>query len=75
VVDAVEEARASHSPAPGVTAAAAPFRAWRGSRMAVAGWPTRTGGDYRVTGRLAQYARRDYAIFDVGQAANPDYLW
>ena len=39
-------ARASHSPAPGVTATVAPFRAWRNSRLAVAGKPTRTGGDY-----------------------------
>jgi len=39
-------ARASLSPAPGVTATVAPFRAWRGSRLTVAGQPTRTGGDY-----------------------------
>ena len=40
-------ARASCSPAPGFTATVAPFRAWRSSRLTVAGKPTRAGGDYR----------------------------
>ena len=40
-------ARASRFPAPGITATVAPFRAWRSSRLTVAGKPTRTGGDYR----------------------------
>jgi len=35
-------ARASRSPAPGVTATVAPFRAWRSLRLTVAGKPTRT---------------------------------
>src|SRR5579872_3702334 len=39
---ALQEARASDTPAPGCTAAVAPFRAWRGSRLAVAGAPART---------------------------------
>ena len=34
--------RASHTPAPGVAATVAPFRAWRSSRLAVAREPTRT---------------------------------
>jgi len=38
----MEAARASHIPAPGVTVTAAPFRAWRGSRLTVARGPTRT---------------------------------
>jgi len=38
----MEVARASHAPAPGITATAAPFRAWRGSRLTVAEAPTRT---------------------------------
>jgi len=42
-----EVARASYSPAPGITATVAPFRAWRNSRLTVAGKPTRTGRDYR----------------------------
>lgn len=33
--------RASHTTAPDVTAAAAPFRAWRGSQLVVARGPTR----------------------------------
>ena len=41
-----EVARASYSPAPGITATVAPFRAWRNSRLTVAGKPTRTGRDY-----------------------------
>jgi len=40
-------ARASYSPAPGITATVAPFRAWRNSRLTVAGKPTRAGRDYR----------------------------
>jgi hypothetical protein len=36
-------ARASDTPAPSCTATVAPFRAWRGSRLAVAGAPARTG--------------------------------
>ena len=38
-------ARASDTPAPGCTATVAPFRAWRGSRLSVAGAPARTGTD------------------------------
>jgi hypothetical protein len=40
-------ARASCSPAPGITATVAPFRAWRSLRLTVARKPTRTGRDYR----------------------------
>jgi hypothetical protein len=45
----LEAARASHIPAPGVTATVAPFRAWRGSRLAVAGGPTRATIDHRFS--------------------------
>ena len=48
-------ARASHSPAPGVTATVAPFRAWRNLRLTVAGTPTRTGGDYRRSAAETQF--------------------
>ena len=39
--DAREAARARIPPAPGVAATVAPFRAWRGLRLAVARDPTR----------------------------------
>ena len=52
-------ARASRSPAPGVTATVAPFRAWRSLQLTVAGTPTRTGRDYR---RLAAQIQRDLSL-------------
>ena len=42
----IQAARASDTPAPDSTATVAPFRAWRGSQLAVAGEPARTGGDF-----------------------------
>jgi len=59
-------ARASCSPAPGITATVAPFRAWRNSRLTVAGKPTRTGGDYPRFGSMTQRLRSGLTVWPVG---------
>ena len=74
MVDAEQEARASHFPAPGVARC----------RCSLPGLTGFTGGRRGVTGadrrRLSPYKVADtihwpgQAKFDVGQAASPDYL-
>ncbi len=55
-------ARTRHTPAPNYTATVAPFRAWRGLQLVVAGGPMRTTIDRTTDGKQNALASQQNAL-------------